>query len=335
MRQSHEAPSNGGLKGRPMSWMHAGAPGAGPEGANMRVAHGSTLQAPAGGFDICWMHATTLRGAVEGANMHVAHGPGARAWRGGHGAGGHGRGAGMADARARPRRRHGRGLQGCRGGLPWTPAAPCDRPHQREVPHMKLSGVLIGSADPQRLADYYAQVLGEPGFADGGYVGWMFGSAWVTVGPHSEVTGSNPQPGRLIWNLESDDVRADAARIRGSRRDRGRGALHDGRRRGQLDRDLRRSGRQLLPAHEPDGDVTRRRPGCEAPCPGRVRLPRRVPLPGWVPLPQVSRRRAAGRPPPWPAAPAAPTRRGAPRTRHPWRHARAAPAPSASSRTAR
>jgi len=78
---------------------------------------------------------------------------------------------------------------------------------------MKFTGVLIGSADPQRLTEYYGRFLGEAGFTDNGYTGWMFGSAWITVGPHSEVTGSNPQPGRLIWNLESEDVRADAARF--------------------------------------------------------------------------------------------------------------------------
>ena len=78
---------------------------------------------------------------------------------------------------------------------------------------MKFTGILIGTADPERLVEYYTRVLGEPGFADGGYTGWMFGGAWITIGPHSEVTGSNPQPGRLIWNLESEDVRADAARF--------------------------------------------------------------------------------------------------------------------------
>jgi predicted enzyme related to lactoylglutathione lyase len=74
---------------------------------------------------------------------------------------------------------------------------------------MNFNNILIGSADPQRLVDYYTKVLGEPAMSDGGYTGWMIGSGFVAVGPHSEVTGKNPQPGRLIWNIESTDVKGD------------------------------------------------------------------------------------------------------------------------------
>ena len=78
---------------------------------------------------------------------------------------------------------------------------------------MNFNSILIGSEDPQRLADYYTKLFGEPTWNDGGYVGWMLGAGAVTVGPHSEVTGTNPQPGRLIWNIESADVQADFDRF--------------------------------------------------------------------------------------------------------------------------
>jgi predicted enzyme related to lactoylglutathione lyase len=77
-----------------------------------------------------------------------------------------------------------------------------------------FNSILIGSADPDRLVEYYTRVIGEPAFADGGYTGWQIGSGWVTVGPHSEVSGPNQQPGRLIWNIECADVRAEFARMR-------------------------------------------------------------------------------------------------------------------------
>ena len=67
---------------------------------------------------------------------------------------------------------------------------------------MNFNSLLIGSEDPDRLVAYYSKLLGDPGFSDGGYTGWMIGSGFVTVGPHSEVKGANPQPGRLIWNIE-------------------------------------------------------------------------------------------------------------------------------------
>ncbi len=79
---------------------------------------------------------------------------------------------------------------------------------------MNFNNILIGSANPEALVEYYTKVLGEPTMADGGYTGWMIGSGFVAVGPHSEVTGKNPQPGRLIWNIESSDVKGDFDRMK-------------------------------------------------------------------------------------------------------------------------
>ena len=33
------------------------------------------------------------------------------------------------------------------------------------------------------------------------------------IGPHDQVKGKNLQPGRLIWNLETADVKSEADRI--------------------------------------------------------------------------------------------------------------------------
>lgn len=78
---------------------------------------------------------------------------------------------------------------------------------------MNFNSILIGSEDPERLAEYYRRVLGEPAFSGDGYTTWMIGSGAVTVGPHSEVKGRNTAPGRLIWNIESSDVKADFERF--------------------------------------------------------------------------------------------------------------------------
>lgn len=79
---------------------------------------------------------------------------------------------------------------------------------------MNLNSILIGSENPQRLADYYARLFGEPMWNEGGYIGWMIGSGALTIGPHDEVTGRNAQPGRIIWNIESPDVRGDFDRFK-------------------------------------------------------------------------------------------------------------------------
>jgi predicted enzyme related to lactoylglutathione lyase len=79
---------------------------------------------------------------------------------------------------------------------------------------MNFNSILVGSADPKRLADFYTRLFGEPMMADGGYTGWLIGSGFLTVGPHSEVSGRNSEPGRFIWNIESEDVKADFERFR-------------------------------------------------------------------------------------------------------------------------
>ena len=79
---------------------------------------------------------------------------------------------------------------------------------------MDFNSILIGSADPGRLTEYYSKLFGEPAFADGGYTGWQLGSGWVTIGPHDQVSGKNAQPGRLIWNVETADVRGEFERMK-------------------------------------------------------------------------------------------------------------------------
>ena len=79
---------------------------------------------------------------------------------------------------------------------------------------MNFNSIHIGSENPARLAEYYTKLFGKPTFEDGGYTVWLVGSGAVTVGPHDEVHGANPQPGRLIWNIESDDVRGDFERFK-------------------------------------------------------------------------------------------------------------------------
>ena len=79
---------------------------------------------------------------------------------------------------------------------------------------MNFSNILIGSENPQALVDYYTRLFGKPGMEEGGYAGWQIGTGFIAVGPHTEVTGKNPQPGRLLWNIESQDVAADFDRFK-------------------------------------------------------------------------------------------------------------------------
>ena len=79
---------------------------------------------------------------------------------------------------------------------------------------MDFNSILIGSEDPQRLVAYYRPLLGDPTWEGGGYTGWRIGRGAIMVGPHDQVRGRNPQPGRLIWNIESADVPGDFERLK-------------------------------------------------------------------------------------------------------------------------
>lgn len=79
---------------------------------------------------------------------------------------------------------------------------------------MNFNGILIGSEDPARLAEYYTKLFGAPTWEDGSYSTWQLGSGSVSVGHHSEVHGKSGQPGRIIWNIETEDVQADFARCK-------------------------------------------------------------------------------------------------------------------------
>jgi predicted enzyme related to lactoylglutathione lyase len=79
---------------------------------------------------------------------------------------------------------------------------------------MNFNSILIGSEDPKRLTDYYTKLFGEPTWNEGGYTGWLIGSGAVTVGPHDQVHGKSAHPGRIIWNIESNDVQGDFDRFK-------------------------------------------------------------------------------------------------------------------------
>jgi predicted enzyme related to lactoylglutathione lyase len=79
---------------------------------------------------------------------------------------------------------------------------------------MKFSGILIGSENPQKLVAYYTKLFGKPAWDEGGYVGWLIGDAGISVGPHDQVKGKNATPGRVIWNIETPDVKGQFEKFR-------------------------------------------------------------------------------------------------------------------------
>ena len=82
---------------------------------------------------------------------------------------------------------------------------------------LNFNSVLVGSNQPQVLTDFYSKVFGKKAdFEQDGYAGWQVGGAFLTVGPHSEMTGTAKEPGRILLNFETAQVKEEFARIKGA-----------------------------------------------------------------------------------------------------------------------
>ncbi len=73
---------------------------------------------------------------------------------------------------------------------------------------------MLGSSKPKLLIEFYKKVLGkDPDMEEGEWAGWMLGNAFFSVGEHSEVKGKSKEPGRVIFNLETKEVKSEFKRI--------------------------------------------------------------------------------------------------------------------------
>ena len=83
---------------------------------------------------------------------------------------------------------------------------------------LNLNNIMLGSEDSKKLADFYAKVLGAPNpdWSDeaNGWFGFRAGEGSLAIGPHSEVKGRNEQPGRIMLNFSTPDVKAEFERIK-------------------------------------------------------------------------------------------------------------------------
>ncbi|MFY9586981.1 MAG: VOC family protein [Actinomycetota bacterium] len=74
---------------------------------------------------------------------------------------------------------------------------------------MNLNSIMIGSEDPKALKDYYAKLFGSPTWEDGDYIGWQIGNGSITVAHHDQIKGKNTSPGRILLNIETEDVKGE------------------------------------------------------------------------------------------------------------------------------
>ena len=81
---------------------------------------------------------------------------------------------------------------------------------------LNLNSIMIGSDQPEALAEFYRKVLGKPAdMAEDGWYGWQLGSTYLNIGEHSEVKGKAKEPQRIILNLETSQIKEEFSRIKG------------------------------------------------------------------------------------------------------------------------
>jgi len=82
---------------------------------------------------------------------------------------------------------------------------------------LNLNSVMIGTKQPLVLAAFYEKVLGKPADMvdqDNGFWGWQAGSAYISVLDHSEMGGNAKDPGRVMINFETPQVKEEFERIK-------------------------------------------------------------------------------------------------------------------------
>jgi predicted enzyme related to lactoylglutathione lyase len=80
---------------------------------------------------------------------------------------------------------------------------------------LNLNSLMIGTMQPKVLAEFYQKVFDRPAdIQEGNWYTWKVGSCFLSVGEHSEIEGSAKEPQRLIFNLETKEVKKEFERIK-------------------------------------------------------------------------------------------------------------------------
>jgi predicted enzyme related to lactoylglutathione lyase len=83
---------------------------------------------------------------------------------------------------------------------------------------LTLNSVMIGTKQALALAAFYEQVIGKPADMvdkEQGFWGWQVGSTFLGVLDHSAMVGNAKEPGRVMFNFETPQVKQEFERIKG------------------------------------------------------------------------------------------------------------------------
>ena len=82
---------------------------------------------------------------------------------------------------------------------------------------LNLNSVMIGTKQSKAMTAFYEKVFEKPADmvdADSGFSGWQVGTAFFSILDHSKMDGNTKDPGRVMFNFETTQVKENFDRIK-------------------------------------------------------------------------------------------------------------------------
>jgi len=82
---------------------------------------------------------------------------------------------------------------------------------------LKLNSVMLGTKQSLELVAYYEKVFGKPADMvdqENGFWGWQLEGGFLGILKHSEMDGKTKDPGRMMINFETPQVKEEFERIK-------------------------------------------------------------------------------------------------------------------------
>lgn len=80
---------------------------------------------------------------------------------------------------------------------------------------LNLNSIMVGTSQVKEMAAFYEKIFDKkPDMVEGEWHGWSVGNTFFSIGTHSEVHGQAKEPQRMIFNIETKEVKAEFERMK-------------------------------------------------------------------------------------------------------------------------
>jgi len=82
---------------------------------------------------------------------------------------------------------------------------------------LNLNSIMLGTMQAKAMVSFYEGVLGKPPDMvdrENGFYGWQAGNSYFSVLEHSQMAGKTKDPGRVLINFETAQVKEEFERIK-------------------------------------------------------------------------------------------------------------------------